>query len=928
MNDKHPNCYWIIAVSLTLFYVWFGGQALSAQQFSISGKVVGTEEGLVFPSATVMLLNPTDSATVQGVVTDLDGYFKIEGIPSGTYLLQAQYIGYESARKTIVVEQKDLELGDLIMEEKVNWLNEIQVEARRATGEQFGDTTEFNAAAFKTMKDASAQSLVMKLPGVNLEEGNIQAEGENVVRILVDGKPFFGNDVKTALQNLPAEIIQSVQIYDQLSDKAEMSGFDDGEREKTINIITKPNRRKGQFGRMSAGLGTDGRYLLGASVNFFNEDRRVTVTGLSNNINALDYSADANSQGETRPQNGIIKTQNLGLNFSDDWGDNLEISGSYQFSQRENDGRSFRIRDYILPSSEGQIYRENKTDIQRNQDHRFNMRMEYNPNKNNRLIFRPYASMKNDKEESFFFGRTTVAGDPLNQTENTRQADNDDYDIGGSLFYSHRFPKRGRSLTIGGNSGYHSNIDEANRLAENQFFGEENRTEVLNQYITRDRTGFNWEMNFSYTEPIGKKGRLELEYEVGNSWNDSDLITFDIQETLDPTEIQLLPDTALSNTFVSDYLSNDVELGYQFKKDKFRIQLEAEYRRRDLLNDQTFPQPFNLERTFENLAPTVRIDLQFSKTKRLDLDYDTYNRTPNINQLQDVINISNPLRLRTGNPKLDQAFTNRLRARYRSRNPATDQSFFAYLSGSITDNFITNSSFIAEETTELEQGIILEEGSQLTFPVNLDGYWNIRSYVNYGRPLGFIKSNGNIFGSVNYSRRPGMINDELNFVNNTNFRMGVSISSNINEFIDFRFSTRSSFNLAENSLRPSLNNNFFFQSTSLNYNWIIWDDFIYRLDLNHRFNNGLAEDLENSFMLLNMSIGTKILKNNRGELSLNVYDLFQQNNNIRRNVTELFIEDSESNVLQRYFMLTFSYNLRHFNRGTTEEDYRELHGDN
>ena len=274
------------------------------------------------------------------------------------------------------------------------------------------------------------------------------------------------------------------------------------------------------------------------------------------------------------------------------------------------------------------------------------------------------------------------------------------------------------------------------------------------QYITRNRTGFSWETNLSYTEPIGKKGQMELEYEVGNHKNDSDRITYDILEEQDPAEVRLLPDTAFSNTFTSDYLSQEIELGYQYKVKKFRIQLEAEYRRADLINDQVFPQPFYIERTFENLAPTVRIDIQFSKTKRLDLDYDTYNRTPNISQLQDVFDISNPIRLRTGNPELDQTFTNRIRARYRSRDPKTDQSFFVYLSGSITDNYIANSSIIADEPILLEEGIILENGAQLSRPVNLDGYWDFRSYVNYGRPLGFIKSNGNISGSVNFGCPP------------------------------------------------------------------------------------------------------------------------------------------------------------------------------
>ncbi|MBX2878013.1 MAG: outer membrane beta-barrel protein [Saprospiraceae bacterium] len=894
-----------------------------AQTFSIKGVLQSSTDGSTLPAATIVLLNPDDSTIVAGAVTDFEGVFKVTDLKPGKLILRGQYVGYRTLSQEVEIKEVDLDLGTLVLEEEPTVLKQVIVESRRATGVQNGDTTEFNAAAFKTMRDASAQALVEKLPGINLENGTLQAQGENVVQVLVDGKEFFGQDVKAALQNLPAEIVQSVQIYDRKSDKAELSGFDDGEEEKTINIVTKADRRRGKFGRTSFGYGSDGRYLAGASVNFFDNNRRVTLTGLSNNINTLDYSADANSQGETRNQNGIITTNTLGINFSDEWGKKIEISGSYQYSQGENEINSTRIRDYILPSSEEQLYRESNANTQNNEDHRFSMRFDYNINDRNRLVIRPNISVRSDQENSFFFGRTTVGDDPLNQSENTRNDDNQDFSFNNRMYFSHKFLKKGRTFTLGLTTGYGSNQDVANRLAVNDFFGTETRQEILDQYITRDRTSFSWETNFSYTEPVGKKGQIELEYEVGNNLNDSDQITYDVLEDPDPNEVVLLPDTALSNTFTSEYLSQEIELGYQYKLDKFRIQVEAEYRQSDLQNDQAFPQPFFLERTFRNLAPTVRIDFQFTKTSRLDLDYDTRINVPSINQLQDVFDITNPLRLSTGNPDLAQAFTHRIRGRYRSRNRKTDRSIFAFMQASITDNFITNSSIIAEETTELEEGIILERGSQFFFPVNVDGYWDLRSYFSYSMPAGFIKSNINFNSSINFSHRPGVVNDEVNFVDNTSFRLGFRLSSNISDQIDFNFSTRSSYNLVDNSLRPTLNNNFFSQSTRFSTDWVVWKDLVYRLDLNHRFNGGLSDDLERSFLLLNMSIGTKIFRNKRGELSLQVYDLLQQNNSINRNVTELFIEDVQSNVLQRYFMLTFSYNIRQFSGGASMDDFRK-----
>ncbi|AHM62387.1 hypothetical protein D770_20690 [Flammeovirgaceae bacterium 311] len=875
--------------------------------------------------------HPVDSTTITGVVTDMEGQFRLEDIKPGSYILNVQFMGFRPLLRAIEFDQdqeKDLNLGTLSLREEETRLEEVVIVGKSLLGEQKGDTTSFNAGSFKTLQDASGQDLVEKMPGISLQDGNIQAQGENVVRILVDGKPFFGTDVKAALQNLPAEVIASVEIFDRKSDKALLSGFDDGEREKTINIITKPNRRKGQFGKASVGYGTDERYLLGASVNIFNEDRRLTITALSNNINALDYSADPNSQGETRTQDGIISTNTVGLNFSDDWGEKVEISASYLYSQRENRGISSLIRNYVLSADSGQVYTENSTNIRKNMDHRFDMRFEYNLDSNNRILIRPNISLKNDENNRFFLGRTVTDYGPLNQTENTATSDNLDYDFNNRMYYSHRFRKKGRSLTLGLRTGYHTNTDRARRLANNIFYREENGTEILNQRTTRERTGLSWEADASYTEPVGRRGQMELEYEIGNRINDSDKRTYSLYEDeVEPYNEYSVLDTILSNTFKSEYLTQEVELGYQYTTEKMRFQVEAEYQQADLENQQQFPRPTDMQRTFNSFLPTVRFDYKFSESKNFEFDYDTWTREPSIGQLQDVIDNSNPLHLRTGNPNLNQSYHNRIRIRYRGRNPETEQTLFVYAASSIIRNNIANSTLIAEDPIVLSRDVVVARGSQLTRPVNVNGYWDFRSYVSWGRPVELISSNVGVNASVNYTQRPGVTNNTVNFNNSTNYRIGLSLSSNISEQIDFNIFTRAAYNVVENSLRPALSNDYFNQTTRLSFDWIFWEGFIYRLDLNHQLNTGLAESLDNSFLLMNMSLGKKILPQERGEISLHVYDLLAQNNNIRRNITELYVEDVQSNVLQRYFMLTFTYNLRHFSKGTDINDYEELHQD-
>jgi hypothetical protein len=908
---------------LYLFFFLVSISQTFAQTYSIKGRIKEAGKEVTIPNATILLQNLPDSVQINGMISDLDGEFEITDVKNGEYVLKIQYLGFEDLYKSINVTQ-DMDLGILSLKESATDLDEVTISARRAQGEQKGDTTLYNADAFKTMKDASAQTLIEKLPGVLSQDGTLQAQGEAITQVLVDGKPFFGGDVKTALQNLPAEVIQGIEIFDQKSDKAILSGFDDGERMKTINIITKPDKRKGQFGKATAGYGTDDRYLAGASINAFNEDQRITFTGLSNNINVLDYSSDANSQSNNRPQNGIINTNILGVNYSDNWGEKIKISGSYQYNQRKNTNQSSLIREYVTGANSDQVYTEESRETRTSQDHRFDMRIEYNINENNRLLYRPRVSASFENENSGFFGQSVNADGPLNQTENIRNAENKDYDMFHRLFYSHKFSKEGRSLTLRANTGSHGNKDDAYRTATNIYFQPEERSEIINQNITRDRSGSDWESGFSYTEPIGKNGQIELEYEIGNRFNDSDQLTFDILND-DLSNPNLSLDTALSNSFESKYLRQEVELGYQYQLEKLKFQAELEYQNANLKNDQLFPAIGTIDRTFESFMPTVRFDYTISKTTNFELDYDTDVDAPSVDQLQNVINNTNPLQLRTGNPNLEQSYSNRLRLRFRSNNPENDRSWFVFAQYRLVKDAVSNSTFTAQEATELPGGIILEKGSQLFRPINLDGYKDFRSWVSYGIPLDFVKSNFNINGGFSSTKRPGQVNNQLSFNNSSRVSTGISLSSNISVQVDFNISTRFSFNDSKNTLNSNLNNKYFNQRSRLNLSWIIWEGFIYRLDINHQLNSGLSAGYDANVVLMNMSLGKKVFANQRGEISVNVYDLLGQNRSVYRNVTDAYIEDGQNNVMQRYFMLSFSYNIRHFNKGTDMDDYNEIY---
>lgn len=893
-----------------------------AQRFSVKGRVQNATDKSMMPGAIVTIQKDTEKTATNGESTDANGEFVFENIAAGPYLVKINYMGFKPVTKAVDVEDGPIDLGTLSLEEDVNMLKEVQVVGQVATAVQRGDTTQFNAGAFKTAADASAGELIQKLPGVTLEDGKVQSQGEDIQQILIDGKPYFGNDVAKALQSLPAEVIQNIQIFDKRSDKAELSGYDDNDRIKTINIVTKPNRRIGQFGKISGGYGTDYRYLAGASINMFNEDRRFTITGLSNNINSTSFSAEeSNRRGRT--PDGIIKTNSIGANFSDMWTPKIEASGSYTFSHQENFGVSSKFRSFVSLADSGRTYQENSQSTERDAVHQADMRISYKINDNNRILLRPNFSYRRSDDVANFLGRTENSNGPLNQTNNSSNANRNNLSFRNTLLYSHAFGKKGRTTTFRLNTGFTNNDNENYRLADNRYFREPDRNKILNQFTDFGGRGFSWEAELSYTEPWGKNGRVEIQHERGNRYDDNDRRLFDFNEgTGQFSDLN----TGLSNTFKSDYLTEETELSYQYRTDNLRIRVEGEYQRAKLHNDQVYPREIELNRTFENFLPSMRFEYKFSKTNNIEIDYRARTDAPSIGQLQNVFDISNPLYVSTGDPTLVQAYENRFRGRYRAQNPKNDHTFFANLESSFISNYIANSTLTARAPIPLTAQDTLQVGSQLSRPVNLNGYYRINSFVNYGQPLDFLKSKLSLYSYASHMRLPSEIDSLVNYTSTTNVGVGVSISSNISESVDFYVSSRSGFNTIGRSLRNS-RENYFNQNTRARLTWIIWKGLVYRTDLSHRINKGLSAGYNTNYAIWSMSIGKKVFANQRGEISLSVYDLLKQNISIRRNVTDIYVEDVQSNVLQRYFMLTFTYNLRHFRGGASEADFENGGGD-
>ncbi len=334
-----------------------------AQTFSVRGRIADFKDTSALIGVTVILKDGTDTSikTGKGAVTDENGRFEIDDVSPGSYLLHIEYIGYKPQNKLFTITDKNFSVGILAMKSISNELKEVTVAGKQIRAEQSGDTTTFHADAFKVHPDATTEDLITKMPGVTSDNSGVKVHGEQVQQVYVDGKPFFGTDPTLSVRNLPAEVVDQIQVYDQLSDQALFTGFDDGNSQKTMNIITKKDKRKGEFGKVFGGYGTDGKYNIGGSFNSFEGDRRISIIESSNNINAQNFSSQdilGVSGGSSRnnfltgQQPGITTTHSTGINYRDQWGPKIKVTASYFFNYTDNTTTTDKVQKLYLPKRE------------------------------------------------------------------------------------------------------------------------------------------------------------------------------------------------------------------------------------------------------------------------------------------------------------------------------------------------------------------------------------------------------------------------------------------------------------------------------------------------------------------------------------------------------------------------------------------------
>ncbi|HEY4789047.1 MAG TPA: outer membrane beta-barrel protein, partial [Bacteroidales bacterium] len=780
---------------------------LNAQNIRLSGKVVEVGTQKTLPGVGIIVFSSKDTTKKRLTSTDINGEFSISGLQSNsTYILRTSFLGFRELVKTFEAKTAPVSIGTLAIRQQSKLLDEVVVEGQKTPVVQKGDTTEMSASAYKVNVDATAQDLVQKMPGITVENGTVKAHGEEVKRVLVDGKNYFGEDASMALQNLPAEVVDKVQVYNKMSDQAEFTGFDDGNSSKVLNIVTRADRRKGENATATAGTDFSDKYLVTGRLNIFRGDKKITLLGGTNNINQQNFSTQdilgvmgGGSGGRGAyigRQSGLNKPSMLGINYTNTLSKKVTISGSYFFNKQDNYTNTITSQENTVnfgdsisrPRNTYQV--SNSTNV--NFNHRFDMRLEYTIDSANSIIWAPRFSTQDNNRgsNSNQFSRNTLP-DLIQFKADTSSNSSIGYNYANDLTFRHRFRKKGRTISLG--TTVSGNLNNGDGQSYSLFQIINTPDSILDQRSDSKTYGNTFSSNLSYTEPIGKISLLQFSYNASFSKNNTDRKVYDNNSNL--------LDEKYSNVYSSEYNTQRAGVSYMIRgSENLFANAGVDYQLATLSGERTYPSRAKVDnRNFDNLLPNAMMNIKFSKKANLRLFYRASTNPPSVTQLQDVITKSGTYSYNQGNPNLEHEYTNNLRLNFRFSNPDKFTNFSFSVFGNYTANAIGTAIYYPSRDSIITSGTSSETITPLgtlTKPINFSNDWSATMFFNYGFLFMPIKCNLNFSGSASLSSNPGSVNNILNTTNQSVFNGRLTVASNISTNVDFLLSYTGTYTLA------------------------------------------------------------------------------------------------------------------------------------
>jgi hypothetical protein len=885
----------------------------------ITGKLIDKETQEPVPQANVRILKQGDSTFVTGKASNTEGVFTIP-VRNGSYIVHISFVGYNDVYQNVQVtsSRPTVQLGNIMLSNDNILLSETVVTAKAPEIVVKGDTLEYNADSYKVTESAVVEDLLKKMPGVEIDsEGKITVNGKEIKKILVDGEEFFSDDPKVASKNLPAKMVDKLQILERKSEQAQMTGFDDGEEENVINLVVRPGMKEGFFGNAFAGYGSKDRYEGNAMANYMKDKDQYTFLGGINNTNNAGFSDLASAMfgsmggrgrrgGMFGGQDGVATSANAGGNFSKQFTPELKLGGNLRYGFTDNNILSGLFTQNLL--SAGNTL-ENESNSANNKSQNFNMdlRLEWEPDSITRVIFRPRVSFYDNRrsETGDFLTVSELEGDTINYGESDYFSEGEGKDISFNLDASRELGKEGRILSVQ-LRGQTGDSDNNGTTLSGTYYNGTRPDDLIDQRFTNANNNRSWRGYLSFVEPLGKDNFIQLAYQYSQNRSESDKDTRSQDDDGNYTVLDSLYSKRLENNFVNQ----ELELNFRSVRENydymigFSMQPSSSRSKTFIGSDMIY----DGKQDVINYAPMAQLNYRWSRTQNLRIRYFGNTEQPSVSQLSPVVDVSDPLNISYGNPDLNPSFEHRFNIRYQQSNPEKASSLTAFVNAGYMTNDIVSSTFTDVST-----------GRKETTYRNVAGNWNANGRVMVNVPLKNIKFSIFSMSFASYNHTNGFSNNEKNVNRRATLAEVLGLNYRSDQF-DFALRGNVNYNNVTNSLEGQQNQNY------LNYGgnaraaiYLPWD-LTLESDVNYATNSGYADGFEQNEWLWNASLQKTLFKQKNGTIRFKIYDILQQRSNISRSVTSNYIRDTTTNTLTSYFMVHFIYRFNIFKGGATQQD--------
>ena len=934
--------------------------AASAQGIKITGTLVDrdTKEGVML--ATVQMLKP-DSTYVSGVLSDEKGNFSIEASATGSYILKFTSVGYTPLTKTVKVDgKKDIALGKITFNADAIMLKGATVvgQAARVTVQE--DTFVYNASAYRTPEGSVVEELVKRLPGAQVsDDGTITINGKEVKKVLVDGKEFMTGDTQTALKNLPTSIIDKIKSYDEKSDLAKVTGIDDGEEQTVLDFGIKKGMNKGVFGNVDASVGTQDRYaerLMGA---LFKDKTRVMLMGNLNNVNDRGFPGGGGGGRFGRGAQGLNTSKMAGANFNLEPSSKLKLDGSVRWNHSNGDKRTEQSVENFV-STAGSFSNSLNQNYTRSDNWNARMRLEWTPDTMTNIMFRPsFSYSKNDgltsgTSASYNDDPYSYVSDPLSQEsisimdekglmvnhrENSSITYSDNLSIGAMLQLNRKLNSKGRNATLRTDISYGEGDSKSLSTSNVHLYQVEDAfgndsTYQTNRFNTTPTKTLNYSVQFTYSEPVFKAMFLQLSYKFNYKYNKSDRSTFDFSNVdgnmfagvdnvyrgwdnylsrLDQPLDNYLDESLSRYSEYKNYI-HEIQLMLRVIREKYRLNVGVMVQPQKTRFIQRY-QGINTDtvRNVVNVTPTLDFRYRFSKLSNLRINYRGTTSQPSMTDLLDIRDDSDPLNITMGNPGLKPSFTNTLRLFFNNYTQEHQRATMVHLNYSNTRNSISNMVTYDEQT-----------GGRTTRPENINGNWNISGALMFNTALAFTNVRYNNY--VGYLALDQYSGSRKNTTKTTTIGEQLTASFR-NSWLEVSLDGSVDYTHTRNLLQ-SQNNLDTWQFAYGGYFslYLPWGMSL-STDLHQNSRRGYNDSSMNTNELIwNMQLSQSFLKGNALTVSLQLYDILNEQSNFSRTINAMQRSDTRYNSINSYAMLHAVYRVNIFGGGRNGDPGPERRG--